>query len=241
MNNMQKNKRMKSALFKFQLEGDGLHRSIASAIPSASIMLIEGRDGSGKSVLSQRLSYGFLINGYTVTYISTELTTKEFLDQMKALNYPVIDFMLDEKLLFIPVFPTIGRIKSRKDFLTRFMRAQDLFTRDIIVVDSFSSLIYEELKPENVLSVLSFLKKVVSRNKLVILTLDPDVMEKECLHHFRSTTDIYFHLEQTVDEGLQVNRILIKRFLKAEGQIGNIVGFRVIPGAGVVVDITAVS
>lgn len=232
---------MKHSLFKFQLEGDGLHRSISNGIPVGSVMFIEGADGSGKSIMCQRLCYGFLLNGYTVTYISTELTTKNFLDQMKSLNYPVIDYMLEEKLLFIPVFPMVGRIRERKDFLTRFIRAEQLFQRDIVIVDSFSSLIYEELDSTNVLDALSFLKKMVTRNKSIILTADADMIKKEHLHHFRSSASIYFQLVQTIDEGQQVNRIMVKRFLKAEGQIGNIVGFRVVPGAGLVVDITAVS
>jgi len=232
---------MKKSLFKFQLEGDGLHRSISNGIPGGTLMLMEGTDGSGKSILCQRLCYGFLLNGFSVTFISTELTTKDFLDQMKSLNYPVIDFLLEEKLLFVPVFPMVGRIRDRKDFLTRFMRAQELFTTDIIVVDTFSSLIYEELDATNVIEALSFLKKVISRNKTVILTIDPEVISKEFLHHFRSSSAVYFQLLQTIDEGQQVNRIMIKRFLKAEGQVGNIVGFRVVPGAGLIVDITAVS
>jgi len=232
---------MIKSLFKFQLEGDGLHRSISNGIPGGSMMLVEGTDGSGKSILGQRLCYGFLLNGYSVTYISTELTTKNFLDQMKSLNYPVINFLLDEKLLFIPVFPMVGRIKDRKDFLTRFIRAQDLFKRDVLIVDSFSSLIYEELNASNALAALSFLKKVTAKNKVVILTVDPDFISKEFLHHFRSSASIYFHLHQSIDEGQQVNRIIIKRFLRAEGRVGDIVGFRVVPDAGLIVDITAVS
>ena len=232
---------MIKSLFKFQLEGDGLHRSISNGIPGGSMMLMEGTDGSGKSILGQRLCYGFLLNGYSVTYISTELTTKNFLDQMKSLNYPVIDFLLDEKLVFIPVFPMVGRIRDRKDFLTRFIRAQELFEQDVVIVDSFSSLIYEELNAGNVLSALSFLKKVIAKNKVIILTADPEAVSKEFLHHFRSSSSIYFQLQQGIDEGEQVNKIIIKRFLRAEGQVGDIIGFRVIPDAGLIVDITAVS
>ena len=232
---------MRKTIYKFQLEGDGLHRSISSGIPSGTIMLMEGSDGSGKSILAERLCYGFLLNDLSVTYISTELTTKNFLDQMNSLDYPVIDFLLEEKLRFVPVFPMVGRIRPRRDFLTRFIRAQILFEQDIVIVDSFSSLIYEELNSTNVLHALSFLKKVASKNKVVILTLDPEVVNKEYLHHFRSSASVYFKLEQTIDEGQQVNRIMVKRFLKAEGQIGNIVGFRVVPGAGLIVDITTVS
>ncbi len=232
---------MKPLLFTFQMAGDGLHRSISNGIPAGTIMLMEGSDGSGKSILSQRLCYGFLRNGYKVTFISTELTTKNFIDQMESIKYSVVDDLLSQQLRYVPVYPTIGKIRERKDFLTRFIKAKELFQTEIIIVDSFSSLIYEELDATNVLTALSVLKKVVTMNKAVILTIDPDVINVDFIHHFRSSAGVYFNLEQVVDEGQQVNRILIKRFLQAQGQVGSIVGFRVVPGAGLIVDITAIS
>ena len=55
-------------LYHFDLERDGLHRNLAGGIPKGSTILLEGDYGSGKSVVSQRLAYGFLTHEYSVTY-----------------------------------------------------------------------------------------------------------------------------------------------------------------------------
>ena len=77
-----------AGLYGFELERDGLNRSLGEGFPKGIIGLTMGEYGSGKSAIMQRLCYGFLQNGVTVTYVSTELTTKGFIDQMKSLEYP---------------------------------------------------------------------------------------------------------------------------------------------------------
>jgi len=50
------------------LQRDELERNLGGGIPKNSILLIEGEDGSGKSILSQRLIFSFLKSEASVTY-----------------------------------------------------------------------------------------------------------------------------------------------------------------------------
>ena len=67
-------------LYKIELERDGLHRNLGGGFPKGAIVLMIGKYGAGKSAVSQRLTYGFLKNGHSVTMVSTEFTTKAFLE-----------------------------------------------------------------------------------------------------------------------------------------------------------------
>ena len=96
-------------LLRIDIERDSLHRQLGGGIPKGTTMVMSGRFGTGKSAVSQRLSYGFLRHGHTVTYITTELTTKGFIDQMESLDYPVREDMMEGRLTIIPVFPLIGK------------------------------------------------------------------------------------------------------------------------------------
>jgi flagellar protein FlaH len=51
------------------LERDELNRNLGGGMPVNSLILIEGKDGAGKSIVSQRLCYGLLEHGHTaLTY-----------------------------------------------------------------------------------------------------------------------------------------------------------------------------
>ena len=65
--------------YQFQIERDGLSRRLGGGIPKGALTVIAGPYGSGKSVFVERLCYGLLINGHTVTYISTEITVQGFI------------------------------------------------------------------------------------------------------------------------------------------------------------------
>ena len=151
---------MAQTSLKFEIPNDTLHDRLGGVIPGGTIMAIVGKYGSGKSVLSQRLVYGFLHNKHSVSYISTEMTTASFLKQMNSLDYKVLDYLILKTLRFVPVYPLIGKPLDRKDFLSRLMNAPHLFETDVIVIDTFSALAKDELTVKKTLDVLSFFKKM---------------------------------------------------------------------------------
>ncbi len=228
-------------VYNIKIDRDTLHERLNGGIPKGSVSLVEGEDGSGKSILSQRLLYGFLMNGYTVTYISTELTTKGFLDQMRSLNYDVLNFMISRQLLFIPVYPLIGMPRTREDFIERLMSAKELFKNDVIIIDTFSGIASNQTGEQSILDAIYFFKKLASTNKAIILTVDPEHMNSELLKHLRTTVEIYIRLVSELTEGEMTKRMVVMRFSYATDFVGNVTGFRVEPQVGLVVDITTVA
>lgn len=231
---------MDKKLHLFTLRRDELHESLGNGFPKGSLILMEGEDGSGKSALSQRFTYGFIKNNISVTLISTELTVKGFIDQMYSLNYPVATPLLIEMLLYIPVYPLMGVARSRKDFLGRFTQAKGLFEKDVVIIDSFSSLVRNSLRgEEKCVEVLSLIKKLCGMNKTFIITVDPMLLNEEVLSMFRASADIYFELK-IVQIGSYINHVIkVNRYTHTENRTEDMVGFRIEPSVGLIVEITS--
>jgi flagellar protein FlaH len=223
------------------LKTDELHRRIGKGIPAGSFMVIEGENASGKSILAQRLLYGFLKNGNSVTYISSELTTQDFLEQMASLGYNVATYLTEKKLLFVPVFPRIGRVVPRKDFIYRLMRAEALFRNQAVVIDTLDSLIIDKLTKKDIFSLVSFIKKVINMNKTIIVTVSPSNMDEETLKTLRSISDIYFTIKMR-EVGGSIKRVInVYRFRGASMTVADTIGFRVEPKVGFVIEISSVA
>jgi flagellar protein FlaH len=238
---IEKKEKRREDLCYFDLSRDGLHRQLGGGLPKGTITLITGAVGTGKSVVVQRFIYGFLKHGYTVTLISTELTTKGFIDQMNSLDYKIRDYILSRELRVIPVFPLIGEAKSRDDFLGRVMKSSSLYDTDIIVFDTFSALVKNDIDEERAFKVLSFFKKLTGKGKTFILTMDSDELSESVITPFKSTSDLFLELRTEIIENNVEHLMYITRFTYAPGYVGNIVGFRIQPGAGFIVDITMVA
>jgi len=227
--------------YEFEMKRDGLHRVMGGSIPKGSTFIATGQFGTGKSVLCQRLAYGFLSHGVTVTYVSTELTTRGFIEQMNSLDYGVKEYILSKRLMFIPVYPLIGEPMPRTDFMDRMYKARQLYENDILIVDTFSSLAKEDIDITKVLNVIGFFKRLAGKGKTVILTIDPDEIDFSHLAPFKSSCEILVECVSDIVEGAVSRTMYIKRFQNAQGRINDVFGFRVEPKIGFIVDITAVA
>ncbi len=227
--------------YDFRLDRDTLSNSLGGGIPEGAIILITGNFGTGKSVLCQRFSFGFVENGSSVSYVSSETNTKPFMDQMESLDYPIKDYIYDEQLKLIPVYPLIGQTCSREEKLSKLIESDKLFERDITIIDTLSSLI-KDTKDKNLsLKALEHFKRVSSRGKSVFLTLDPDEINKDMITPYKSTADVHLDLKRKTI-GNEVQRTInIRRFTTSPGRMQEIIKFRIEPNAGFIVDITQVA
>lgn len=231
----------KTSVLRFDFERDGLHRHLGGGIPKGAMVVLSGSVGSGKSAIVQRLIYGFMLHHHNVNIISTELTTKGFLDQMESLDYPVKRNLLDGTLGFVPVFPLIGKAKPRLDFLSRLTSTPGLYEPEVIFIDTFSALVKNDLDESKALDTISFFKKITGRNRTVILTIDPSDIPNSIMAPFRSVADILIELKTEVVEGAMEHILYVTRYSHAQGPVSTAVGFRIEPGAGFIVDITTVA
>jgi archaeal flagellar protein FlaH len=227
----------KTGIYPITLKADELHVKLGGGIPQGSVVYIEGLEGSGRSVISQRLAYGFLMNDASVTFVSTEMTIKAFIDQMYSLEYRVGPHLLSNKLSFMPVYPLLGNSMVRDDFLTKMTNSSALYDRDILVIDSFSSLVNRKLDDNQAMALMGFLKKITKMNKIVVLTAEAGIPTFEAL---RLASDVYFNLNMKISGGI-TREIQIKRFLRARGQVDDTMKFRVEAKSGLVIEITDVS
>jgi flagellar protein FlaH len=225
----------------FGLSRDELNDKLGGGFPEGSLVVLEGSGGGGKSSITQRIAFGMNENGVSVTYISTQLTTKGFINQMYSLDYPIAQYLLNGALLFIPVIPLVQAAKSRLDFVQRLMAAEELFDKDVIIIDTISSLIKYSANTEKSLELISFFKKLNGMGKVIILTIEPNELSEDIASMFRSSCDVYITLKSK-PLGSEVKRtIMVNKFTGAKGPVGTMIGFRVEPKVGLVVEIASVS
>ncbi len=228
-------------MYSFELERDELGRRLGGGIAEGSITLIEGGDGSGKSILAQRMVYGLLVNKVSVTYISTELSLPEFMKQMSSLRYNVLPYLLNGQFKFYAVFPsTAHRLKKKQDLIERLIRADILFSTDVTIIDSLTML-----QPDNGVSektafeFMTKLKKLVVKGKSIVLTVDPDSTDPKLLEPLREVADNYLIMKAEAGAEDIKNVIFVQRWKRTEREVSKIIKFRVEPKFGIVIDISS--
>lgn len=223
------------------LRTDELHRKIGAGLPKGMIMLVEGEDGGGKSIVAQRFLYGILKNGHTATLVCSEMTTKDFVNQMKSVEYDIHSYLTSGKFLYIPMFPRIGKVVPRTDFLERLMKAEQLFKNEVIIIDTLNSLIAETISKEELFKLISFLKKISNLDKTIIITANPGMLDPYFMNILRGMVDIHFKLEIKMVGGNLKRAIKIYRFRGSSITVASTLGFRVEPKIGFVIEIAAVA
>jgi flagellar protein FlaH len=240
-------------------EHDRLEKELGGGLPRGSIVLIEGDYGAGKSVLSQRFTYGFCEEDVVTSLISTELGVRGFLDQMHSLSYDVVKPLLDEQVLFIPAeIDASGTLtggssadSERKQLLRRLMEADTLWNADVTIIDTFDAILrndpqFEALVRQNeerqaALEIISFFRELTTEGKTIVLTVDPSTVDEDAIGPFRSIADVYLELEM-VEVGNDVRRnVFVKRFAGMGEQVGDRIGFSVRSGIGIVIESRSVA
>ena len=229
-------------MLSIMLERDELSEKLGGGIPDSSLMLIEGNDGGGKSIIAQRLTYGLVKNGATVTYISTELHTMGFVEQMSSIEYDVTEAILNETLVFIPMFPYLGNVKLRDDFMSRLMKSKKLFENDVIIIDTLSYLLVQDnVTKEKIFEIIKFFKSLLSLNKTIIFCIDPEHITHEFLRMMRAIADIYVTSEAKEVLGNLLRVASIKRFRRSKEAPSIQFPFKVEPRIGMSIELASLS
>jgi len=140
---------------------------------------------------------------------------------------------------------------ERPDLLKKLMQTTTMWEADVIVIDTFDAILrndpmFEALVRQNeerqaALEIISFFRDVVSRGKVVVLTVDPSAVDEEAIGPFRSIADVFMEL-QMVQVGNDVRRnVAVKRFAGMGEQVGDSVGFSVRSGTGIVIESRSVA
>ncbi len=229
---------MSSEYFSIELIRDELDRYFGGGIPKNSLLLFEGIDGAGKSILCQRFMYALLKKGKKITYVSTEFNTLDFIKQMDSLNYSVNDYILNQHLLFITMVPYLGKVEFKEDFLDKIMTSKKLFENEIIIFDTLSFLLVKKDAGEDVYyKIINFFRKLNNLNKTIIFTIDPTHLDDQFLTLLRSVADMYMFINFTQFAGETVRALEIKRFKRPKDIYMSKIPFRVEPKEGLIIEI----
>ncbi len=226
--------------YEFTLEQDSLSNAMGARLPNRSLWMIQGEVGSGKSLVSQRLIFGLLENGSKVLVITTELTTRGWIEQMESIGYPVTDYIASGMLMVFSRFGVIAEAKEGVD-LFDVLESDAVEKADVVVVDAASALIPEGMESSQHLATLQKLRKICSESRSLLLTVDPHEMDGKLLHKLRSSCEVLLDMNAGFVGGEIKRTIVVTRFLRAAGPVQASVGWRVEPYMGFIVDITAVS
>ena len=184
--------------------------------------------------------FGLLENGSKVLVITTELTTRGWIEQMESIGYPVTDYIASGMLMVFSRFGVIAEAKEGVD-LFDVLESDAVEKADVVVVDSASSLIPEGMDASQHLATLQKLRKICSESRSLLLTIDPEEMDGKLLHKLRSSCEVLLDMNAGFVGGEIKRTIVVTRFLRAAGPVQASVGWRVEPYMGFIVDITAVS
>ena len=209
---------------RFKLERDSFEALLGGGFPMGSIVLMEGEEGSGKTLLSWRICYGALKNDHSVTYISSEHTTRSFIHHMCSLDYDPLKYLIDGSLLFIPKATLKGIAKAP---LENLLRKREVAAAEIIILDM------PGLKGEEVAKIYSILKRLTWYRKSIILACNND-------GGLRNEADIYLKISRVIGEAGNTHGIDIVRFSGTRQRFTDTIQFRVEPGVGFVLEITEV-
>jgi archaeal flagellar protein FlaH len=224
--------------FSIELPRDELNTYFGGGIPKNSLILIEGEDGAGKSVLCQRFAYSLLKKAVTVSYISTELNTLDFIKQMDSIKYSVKNYLLSQDLFFITMTPFLGTVKFEDNFLEKVMESKRLFESEFVIFDTLSFLLLKKNASEgDFYNVINFFRKLNNLNKTVLFTIDPTYLNEQFLTLLRSVVDLYLSLKIEGVGGEVVRVIKIKRFKRPFDLYKNAIPFRVEPKEGLIIEI----
>ena len=226
------------AYYSIDIERDELDTNFGGGLPKNSLILIEGPDGAGKSLLCQRFIHSLLKNGESVTYISSELNTLDFINQMESLNYSIQQGFLDQTILFISMVPFLGKVKFENNFLEKIINSKKIFENDIIIFDTLSFLMVKPGAPkEEYYDIINFFRKLNNLNKTVIFTVDPGNLDEIFLNMLRNVVDLLVEVQLKLFAGDMIRSINIKRFKRPRGVYKPAIPFRVEPKEGLIIEI----
>ncbi len=225
--------------FAFELETDSLSDSLGRFLPRRSFYIVTGNIGAGKSLISQRLAYGLVSNGVRTTVVTTELTTRGWLEQVNSLGYPLEDAANSGTFTLLSRFGVVSDEVEESVDIEDVLSSAALQNADISIIDRASAILQNyEGTPEQL---LSRLRTFCSEERSLMLLLDPDEISAEMMRTLSASAEVSIEM-RTSEVGGSLSRVLaVNRFLRAAGPVQPRIGWRVEPGMGFIVDITAVS
>jgi flagellar protein FlaH len=224
--------------FEFGVIQDSLAQSLGTAIPNRSIVLVSGGIGSGKSIIGQRMSFGMTANDVKVSLVTTELTTRGWLEQVASIGYYMEKRIDDGDFHLMSSFGVIAEQAEDPVDLLELLESRALKEAEVIIIDRASQMIPAEMEGP---VLLSKLRQYTAQGRTLFLMLDPEEIDSKLMRELQNSAEVVLDMATSVVGGQLVRTLCVTRFLRAAGPVTERIGWKVMPEMGFIVDITAVA
>jgi len=232
----------KSIILERKGEKDGFAQRFGKEIPDGSLIFIEGKEGTGKSIFCQRFCYSLLRNGSTCSYVSTQYTIKSFLRQVHSVGYDMRNYLIRGKLFFISTEVMLAETKPKSTFMEGLTTCKKLFDPDVIFIDSLSTLLLESLTEENLIELTNFFNRLKGSGKMIWVTGNPNEWSERIHHAFQMICDIHFKITRESMPGVGiVHNIYLEKFNGARHRYEPLTTFSVRPSVGLTIETSGVA
>lgn len=233
---------VRSIILERKGEKDGFAQRFGKEIPEGTLVFMEGKEGTGKSIFCQRFCISFLKNGFTCSYVSTQYTIKSYLRQCASVDYDVRKYLMAGKLFFISTEVTLAETKPKHKFLEALITCKQLFDPDVIFIDSLSTLLLESLNEGNLVELTNFFNRLKGSGKIIIFTGNPNEWDEKIHNAFRMICDIHFKITRESMPGVGiVHNIYLEKFNGARHKYEPLTTFSVRPGVGLTIETSGVA
>ena len=233
---------IKSIILERKGEKDGFAERFGRQIPEGSLIFIEGKEGTGKSIFCQRFCFSLLKNGSTCSYVSTQFTIKSFLRQTASVGYDMRKYLMRGKLFFISTEVMLAETKPKNTFLDGLLTCKKIFDPEIIFIDSMSSLLIESLNENNLIDLTNFLNRLKGSRKIIIVTANPNEWSTKINSSFQMFCDIHFKITRESMPGIGiVHNIYLEKYNGAQYKYEPLTTFSVRPGVGLTIETSGVA
>jgi len=232
----------KSIILERKGEKDGFAQRFGKEIPDGTLIFIEGKEGTGKSIFCQRFCYSLLKNGSTCSYVSTQYTIKSFLRQVASVGYDMRNYLIRGKLFFISTEVMLAETKPKSTFMEGLTTCKKLFDPDIIFIDSLSTLLSESLNESNLIELTNFFNRLKGSGKMLWVTGNPNEWSNRIHSAFQMICDIHFKITRETMPGVGiVHNIYLEKFNGARHKYEPLTTFSVRPNVGLTIETSGVA
>ncbi len=208
-----------------------IDKKMGGGIPSGSLTLIEGANDTGKSVLTQQLTWGGLQQGFTFALYTTENTIKSLLKQMESLSLDVSDYFILGNLKIYPIHVEGIEWAADIPFLDYIVADVKVKHEEVIVLDSLTVFV-TDADESDILSFFTECKNLCDSGKTILITVHTFAFNEELLTRVRSICDAHLSLKkEEVGEKL-VKTMEVAKIRGAQKTTGNVIAFEVEPQFG---------
>ena len=215
-----------------------IDQKLSGGIQPGSLASIEGVPLTGKSVLSQHMTYESLVDGYGVAYFTSEHTGNSLVSQMGSLGREVSAYYRDGRFGVYPLDESDS--SGGPEHLQDPERLMGLLALDIgdlprqykvIIVDSITDLATRSRK-EAIMSFFFSCRRLCDDGQTIVIVSRSYAFDESMLKRLQIMCDVHLSLRVEKIGAKMVKTLEVRKVDNAELTTGNTVSFEVAEGIG---------